>query len=102
MLTFSTGGPGRPPPSAAWWWTGAPSGPSGWRWSKPASFPTVSSIAAWPIPPGGSCWARSPGASIWCTVLDQNNDRRLQARESFDTVRVTAGRDSVGALGLSP
>jgi len=31
-------------------------------------------------------------------VLDQNNDRRLQARESFDTVRVTAGRDSVGEL----
>ena len=31
-------------------------------------------------------------------VLDQNNDRRLQSRESFDTVRVTAGRDSVGEL----
>jgi len=31
-------------------------------------------------------------------VLDQNSDRRLQPRESFDTARVTAGRDSAGEL----
>lgn len=31
-------------------------------------------------------------------VLDQNTDRRWQPRESFDTVRVAAGRDAVGEL----
>ena len=31
-------------------------------------------------------------------VLDQNSDRRHQPRESFDTARVAAGRDSVGEL----
>jgi hypothetical protein len=31
-------------------------------------------------------------------VIDQNTDRRLQSREHFDTVRVAAGRDSVGQL----
>ena len=31
-------------------------------------------------------------------VLDQNNDHRVQLRESFDTVRLAAGRDSVGEL----
>ncbi|HSE51019.1 MAG TPA: Ig-like domain-containing protein [Gemmatimonadales bacterium] len=31
-------------------------------------------------------------------ALDQNNDRRVQPREAFDTARVTAGRDSVGEL----
>ena len=31
-------------------------------------------------------------------ILDQNNDRRRDPRDSFDTVRVAAGRDSVGEL----
>jgi hypothetical protein len=31
-------------------------------------------------------------------VLDQNNDLRRQPREAFDTVRVAAGRDSVGEI----
>ena len=31
-------------------------------------------------------------------VLDQNNDRRMQPRESYDSVRVRPGRDSVGEV----
>jgi hypothetical protein len=31
-------------------------------------------------------------------VIDQNTDRRRQLRESFDSVRVAAGRDSVGEV----
>jgi hypothetical protein len=39
-----------------------------------------------------------PGEYLVYGVLDQNSDRRLQPRESFDTARVRAGRDSVGEL----
>ena len=39
-----------------------------------------------------------PGDYLVYGVLDQNNDHRRQPRESYDTVRVGAGRDTVGEV----
>jgi len=38
------------------------------------------------------------GEYLVAGVLDQNKNRKLDARELFDTVRITAGRDSVGEI----
>lgn len=39
-----------------------------------------------------------PGEYLIIGVIDQNNDRMFQNRENFDSLRIAAGRDSVGEL----